>query len=81
MEINFKNTIQKLTSDEIRDLNVAAAQRIMAQNSNLLADLGDALFTATREYGEAQIKVAQLKHYKDIVTEQNRALKSVIHNG
>jgi len=73
--------IQKLTSEEIQELNIAAAQRILAGNSNLLADIGNALFTATQELGEARIKVEQLKHYKDVVTEQNRALKSVIQGG
>ena len=73
--------IKKLTSQEIEELNIYAAQKILAENTNLLADIGNALFEATRELGEAQIKVAQLKHYKDVVTEQNRALKSVVQNG
>ncbi|HII95319.1 MAG TPA: hypothetical protein HA367_06265 [Candidatus Methanofastidiosum sp.] len=73
--------IRKLTPEEINELNVRAAQRILAENSNLLADIGDALFTASQELGEARIKVEQLKHYKDVITEQNRALKSVIQNG
>jgi len=73
--------IQKLTSEEIQQLNVHAAQRILAENSNLLADIGNALFEASQQLGEARIKVEQLKHYKDVITEQNRALKSVMQNG
>ncbi len=73
--------IKKLTSQEIEELNIYAAQKILAENTNLLADIGNALFEATRELGEAQIKVAQLKHYKDVVTEQNRALKTVVQSG
>jgi hypothetical protein len=78
---NFKDKIKKLTPEEIQELNNHAAQRIIAHNSNLLADIGNALFVASQELGEAQIKVAQLKHYKDVITEQNRALKSVIKDG
>jgi len=73
--------IQKLTSEEIQELNVHAAQRLLAGNSNKLADIGSDLFTATQELGEARIKVEQLKHYKDIITEQNRAIKAVISGG
>jgi hypothetical protein len=76
-----KIEIKKLTPEEIQQLNVHAAQRILAENSNLLADIGSALFVASQEMGEARIKVEQLKHYKDVITEQNRALKSVIQNG
>jgi len=73
--------IKKLTVEEIQELNVHAAQRMIAGNTTILADIGNELFTATKELGEAQIKVIQLKHYKDSVTEQNRALKSVISGG
>ena len=73
--------IKKLTPEEIQELNVHAAQRILAENSNLLVDIGNALFVASRELGEAQIKVAQLKYYKDVIVEQNRAIKSVIGHG
>ena len=77
MEIEIK----KLTPEEIQELNVHAAQRLLAENSNILVDIGNALFVATRKLGEARIEVEQLKHYKDVVTEQNRALKSVISHG
>jgi len=71
----------KLTPEEIQELNVHAAQRILAQNSNLLIDLDNELFIATQKMGEARIKVDQLKHKKNTIIEQNRALKSVISNG
>lgn len=73
--------IKKLTSTEIQELNVHAAQRLIGENVNILADLGNALFEANRIFGESKIKLEQLKHYKDIITEQNRALKSVISGG
>ena len=77
MEINIK----KLSSEEINELNVHAAQKVLANNSNILVDIGNELYDATAELGKARIRVEQLKHYKDIVTEQNRALKSVMQGG
>ena len=73
--------IKKLTSEEIQELDISAAQRILGHNTGLLADIGNALFTASQDLGEARIKVEQLKHYKDIITEQNRALKSMVSGG
>ena len=78
--MKIQDKIQKLTPQEIQELDVSAAQRILASNSNLLIDLGNALFLASQKLGEARIEVEQLKHYKDVITEQNRALKSVITN-
>ena len=79
--MKIQDKIQKLTPQEIQELDVSAAQRILASNSNLLIDLGNALFIASQKLGEARIEVEQLKHYKDVITEQNRALKSVISGG
>ena len=79
--MKIQDKIQKLTPQEIQELDIHAAQRILANNSNLLIDLGNALFVASQKLGEARIEVEQLKHYKDVITEQNRALKSVISGG
>jgi len=79
--MKIQDKIQKLTPQEIQELDISAAQRILASNSNLLIDLGNALFIASQKLGEARIEVEQLKHYKDVITEQNRALKSVISGG
>ena len=73
--------IKKLTPEEIQQLNVHAAQRILAENSNILVDIGNALFVASQKLGEARIECEQLKHYKDVVTEQNRALSKIIQYG
>ncbi len=79
--MEIQDRIQKLTPEEIQELNVHAVQRVLAENSNLLADIGNALFIASRELGEARITVEQLKHYKDVITEQDRALAKVIQHG
>jgi hypothetical protein len=79
--MEIKDKIQKLTPQEIQELDVAAAERVLLNNSNLLIDIGNALFEASQIAGEAKIKEAQLKYYKDVVVEQNRALSKVIQNG
>ena len=84
MDINIK----KLSAREIQELNVHAVQRLVGHNIGLLADIGNALFIATGKLGQDRIQVEkdktevdQLKHYKDIITEQNRAAKSVVSGG
>jgi len=79
--MEIKDKIQKLTPEEMQELNVHRIQQILVNNSNLLADIGNALFIASQEAGEAKIKEVQLKYYKDVITEQNRALKSAISHG
>jgi len=79
--MEIKDRLKKLTAQEIQELNVHAAQRMMLENINLLIDLEKDLFDASRQLGEARIKVEQLKSYKSAIIETNRALKSVIENG
>jgi hypothetical protein len=77
MEIKY----QKLTPEEIQELNVHKCQRIMAENVNVLADIGNELFIWSGKLAEAKIKVDQLKHTKDVIVEINRALAKVIQYG
>lgn len=76
-----KMEIQKLTIEEIQTLQVDAAMRIIAGNSNLLVEINNEMFTALNELGQARIKVEVLKEKKSSIIEQNRALKTVISNG
>lgn len=73
--------IKKLTIDEIQSLQVDAAMRIIAENSNLLVEINGDMFTALNELGQARLKVEVLKEKKNTIIEQNRALKTVIQNG
>lgn len=73
--------IKKLTSEEIQELNVTAAQQRILENTNLIIDLEKELFDEIRKLGEARIKVEQLKSYKSALVETNRAIKVVISNG
>ncbi len=73
--------IQKLTAQQIQELQIDEAMRVIETNVNNLADIEKALFDAIAEKGKWSIKVEQLKSYKSMVTEQNRALKVVVQNG
>jgi len=73
--------IQQLTIEEIQSLQVDAAMRIIAINSNLLVEVNNEMFTALNGLGQARIKVEVLKEKKSTIIEQNRALKTVISNG
>ena len=73
--------IQRLSIEEIQTLQVDAAMRIIATNSNLLVEINGEMFTALGELGQARIRVEVLKEKKSTIIEQNRALKTVISNG
>ncbi len=73
--------IQKLSPKEIQELDVHAAQRILAENTNILNDINNELFIAIQKLGEARIAVEQLKNAKSTIVEINRALARVIQNG
>jgi len=77
----LKDRIQKLTAQQIAELQSDQAMRIIEENANTLADLEAELFDCIGELGKARIKVEQLKSFKSMLVEQNRALKSVIENG
>ena len=73
--------IKKLTIDEIQSLQVDAAMRIIAENSNLLVEINNEMFTALTELGQARIKVEVLKENKSTIIEQIRALKTIVQSG
>lgn len=80
-EINLKSRIQKLSSQEIAELRVDQAMRILEENANLIGDIEAQLFDAIESLGRARIKVDQLKSLKNAIIEQSRALKAVINSG
>ncbi len=73
--------IQTLTIEEIQSLQVDAAMRIIASNSNLLVEVNNEMFTALNELGQARIKVEVLKEKKSSLIEQCRALKTIVQSG
>ena len=79
--MNFKDQIKKLTAAEIAELQIEQALRILAENSNLLADIEGELFDEIGEYGKHRIRVDQLKSLKETIVKQNMALSVVAKNG
>lgn len=73
--------IQKLTAQQIQELQFEKALRIIEENTNTLGDIEQALFDAIGELGKWRIKVEQLKSLKNMIIEQNRALGIVVKNG
>ena len=73
--------IQKLTSQEIQELNVHKAQQRMLENNNLLIDLEGEIFDWTGKLGEARIELERRKSMKSTIVEMQRAIKAVIQSG
>ena len=78
---SLKKNIQRLTAEEVQELNVDQAMRIIAININNMADIETALFDVAGELGKYRILSDQLKSLKDTCKEQNRALKVIVSNG
>lgn len=78
---NFKDKIQKLTAQEIRELSFDRALRIIEENTNTLGEIERELFDEIGQLGRHKISVDQLKSLKTTIIEMNRALKSVVENG
>ena len=77
--MNFN--LQKLTAEQIRELQTDQALRIIEENANILSDIENELFDAIGELGKWRIKTEQLKSLKSTIVEQNRALSTVVKNG
>lgn len=73
--------IPKLTPQEIQELDIAAAQRKLAEITLLLAKLDGEMFESVQVLGNARVKVEQQKNSKNTLIEIARALKSVIQGG
>lgn len=73
--------IPKLKPQEIQELDIAAAQRQLADITILLAKLDGEMFESVQVLGNARVKVEQQKNTKNTLIEICRALKSVIAGG
>lgn len=78
---DFTKQIKKLTAQEIVELQIEQALRIIEENSNTLGDIEKALFDEIGESGKHRIIVEQLKSLKAMIVEQNRSLGKVVSNG
>ncbi len=71
-------TLDELSAEELSQISVQEAQMRIQHNINLLARINNLLLEATNELGKWRIIVEKLKHTKNTIIEQNRALKEVI---
>ncbi|OOC42180.1 hypothetical protein [Thermosipho sp. 1074] len=71
-------TLEELTAEEISQISAQEAQLRIQNNINLLAQINNLLLEASNELGKWRIIVEKLKHTKNTVIEQNRALKEIL---
>lgn len=73
--------IERLTPQQIAELDVYAAQAKLLTISNMLIDIDREMFVAVQELGNARVRVEQLKNSKSTLIEISRALGKVIQSG
>ena len=71
-------TFEPLTSEELQMLTAQEAMFRMQANADMLAKVNNLLLEATNELGKWRIIVEKLKHTKNTIIEQNRALKEIV---
>ncbi|APT74910.1 hypothetical protein SU69_07430 [Thermosipho melanesiensis] len=77
-ELDQELTLDELTAEELSQISIQEAQMRIQRNINLLARINNLLLEASNELGKWRIIVEKLKHTKNTIIEQNRALKEVI---
>jgi len=70
--------IDELTAEELQVISVQEAQLRLQKNANLLGQLNNLMLEATNELGKWRIIVEKLRHTKNTIIEQNRALKEIV---
>ncbi|MCD6176988.1 MAG: hypothetical protein J7K29_04035 [Candidatus Cloacimonetes bacterium] len=70
--------LEELTADELTQISIQEAQLRIQKNINMLANVNNLLLEATNELGKWRIIVEKLKHTKNTIIEQNRALKEIV---
>lgn len=70
--------IDELTAEELQVISAQEAQLRIQRNANLLAKVNNLLLEATNELGKWRVIVEKLKHTKNTIIEQNRALKEIL---
>ena len=70
--------LEELTADELNQISIQEAQLRIQKNINMLANVNNLLLEATNELGKWRIIVEKLKHTKNTIIEQNRALKEIV---
>lgn len=70
--------IDELTAEELSVISTQKAQLRLQENVNLLGQINNLLLEASNELGKWRIIVEKLKHTKNTIIEQNRALKEIL---
>jgi len=70
--------IEELTTEELQLLSAQEAMLALQRNAELLAQVNNLLLEATAELGKWRVIVEKLKHTKNTLIEQNRALKEIV---
>ena len=70
--------LEELTAEELQVITAQEAMIRMQKNADLLARVNNLLLEATNELGKWRIIVEKLKHTKNTIIEQNRALKEIL---
>jgi len=70
--------IDELTAEELQVISAQEAQLRLQKNANLLGQINNLLLEATNELGKWRIIVEKLRHTKNTIIEQNRALKEIL---
>lgn len=70
--------IEELTTEELQLLSAQEAMLALQRNAVLLAQVNNLLLEATAELGKWRVIVEKLKHTKNTLIEQNRALKEIV---
>ena len=67
--------LEELTAEELQVLTAQEAMIRLQRNANMLAQVNNLLLVATTELNKWRTIVDKLKHTKNTLIEQNRALK------
>ena len=70
--------VEELTPEELQALSAHEAMVLLQRNMNMLARINNYLLVAAQELGRWRTRVELLKHTKNTLIEQNRALKEIL---
>ena len=76
-----KYDITSLSHEEVEQLQVDQALRIMGLIDRALTELNKEMYQANAEYYEAKRKLDDLKNTKSLLVERARNLKAIVSSG
>jgi hypothetical protein len=73
--------LPSLTQVHAMELDMAAAQRLIMRNVQILVRINEEMMHWSSIFGQAKLEIDKLKYAKSTIVEINRALKTVCDNG